>query len=464
MTIKQTTIQTEVSVSGVGLHSGKTANMTIKPAPDNFGIRFKRIDLKNSPEIKADLDNVIDVSRGTSIEDNGGRVSTVEHVLAALAGMEVDNALIEIDGPEVPILDGSSNPFIELICKAGIEEQKAERDYYVLTENLTYEDTDRKVEMLAVPSEDFRVTVMVDYNSPVLGTQHAALNKIADFKKEIAPCRTFVFLHELENLVKHNLIKGGDLDNAIVLVDRVVSQAELDKLAKLLNKPRVEVKERGILNNLELHFQNEPARHKLLDIVGDFALIGQPIKAHILAARPGHAANVEFAKKIKQLIKRDRLKKAVPAIDYNQQPIYDINQISAILPHKYPFLLIDKIVELTEHHVVGVKNVTMNEWFFQGHFPGNPVMPGVLQIEAMAQTGGILVLNTVTDPENYWTYFIKIEKARFKQRVLPGDTLIFRLELASPLRRGICHMKGVAYVGDKVVMEAEMMAQIVKKS
>lgn len=464
MTIKQTTLQTEVSVSGVGLHTGKTANITIKPASDNFGIRFRRIDLKNKPEIKADLDNVIDVSRGTSIEENGGRVSTVEHVLAALAGMEVDNALIEIDGPEVPILDGSSDPFIEMLCKAGKKEQKAEREYFVLTENLTYEDPERKVEMLAVPSDEFRVTVMVDYNSPVLGTQHAALNKISEFKDEIAPCRTFVFLHELENLVKHNLIKGGDLDNAIVLVDRVVSQAELDKLATLLNKPRVEVKERGILNNLELHFQNEPARHKLLDIVGDFALICQPIKAHILAARPGHAANIEFAKKIKQLIKRDKLKKAVPAIDYSQQPIYDINQISAILPHKYPFLLIDKIVELTEHHVVGVKNVTMNEWFFQGHFPGNPVMPGVLQIEAMAQTGGILVLNTVKDPENYWTYFMKIEKARFKQRVLPGDTLIFRLELASPLRRGICHMKGEAYVGDKVVMEAEMMAQIVKKS
>jgi UDP-3-O-[3-hydroxymyristoyl] N-acetylglucosamine deacetylase / 3-hydroxyacyl-[acyl-carrier-protein] dehydratase len=464
MTIKQTTIKTEVSVSGVGLHTGKNATITIKPAPDNFGIRFRRTDLKNSPEIKADLDNVVDVSRGTSIEENGGRVSTVEHVLAALAGMEVDNALLEINGPEVPILDGSSSPFIEIICKAGTKELKAEREYYILTENLTYEDTDRKVEMLAVPSEDFRVTVMVDYNSPVLGTQHASLNKIAEFKNEIAPCRTFVFLHELENLVKHNLIKGGDLDNAIVLVDRIISQAELDKLAKLLNKPRVEVKERGILNNLELHFQNEPARHKLLDIVGDFALIGQPIKAHILAARPGHAANVEFAKKIKQLIKRDKLKKAVPAIDYNQQPIYDINQISNILPHKYPFLLIDKIVELSEHHVVGVKNVTMNEWFFQGHFPGNPVMPGVLQIEAMAQTGGILVLNTVTDPENYWTYFMKIEKARFKQRVLPGDTIIFRLELASPLRRGICHMKGVAFVGDKVVMEAEMMAQIVKKS
>ena len=464
MTIKQTTLKTEVSVSGVGLHTGKSATITIKPAADNTGIRFRRIDLKNKPEIKADLDNVVDVSRGTSIEENGGRISTVEHVLAALAGMEVDNALVEIDGPEVPILDGSSNPFIEMLCTAGKQTQKAEREYYVLNENITYEDTARKVEMLAVPSEDFRVTVMVDYNSPVLGTQHASLNNISEFKQEIAPCRTFVFLHELENLVKHNLIKGGDLDNAIVLVDRVVSQEELDKLAKLLNKPRVEVKERGILNNLELHFQNEPARHKLLDIVGDFALIGQPIKAHILAARPGHAANVEFAKKIKQLIKRDKLKKVVPSIDHNQQPIYDINQISNLLPHKYPFLLIDKIVELSETHVVGVKNVTMNEWFFQGHFPGNPVMPGVLQIEAMAQTGGILVLNTVTDPENYWTYFMKIENARFKQKVLPGDTLIFRLELASPLRRGICHMKGAAYVGDKVVMEAEMMAQIAKKS
>ena len=318
--------------------------------------------------------------------------------------------------------------------------------------------------MLAVPSADYRITVMVDYNSPVLGTQHAQMHLISEFKEEISPCRTFCFLHELEMLVKHNLIKGGDLDNAIVVVDRPVSQQKLDELATLFNKPHVEIKEKGILNNVQLHFQNEPARHKLLDIVGDLALIGMPIKAHILAARPGHAANVEFARKIKQLIKNEKSKNTVPAFDLYSTPVCDINKIAKHLPHRYPFLLIDKIIELNETRVVGVKNVTMNEWFFQGHFPENPVMPGVLMIEAMAQTGGILVLNTVPDPENYWTYFLRIDQARFKQKVIPGDTLVFDLELISPIRRGICHMEGKAYVGDKVVMEAEMMAQIVKKS
>ncbi len=460
---KQTTLQTEVTISGVGLHTGAPVNLTLKPAAEGHGFKFRRIDLPGSPTIDADVDNVVDTARGTTLEQNGGRVSTIEHVLASLSGLEVDNVLIELDGPEVPIMDGSSNPFVDAIHKAGIQEQSEIRKYYILSENLTYEDTDRKTEMLAVPSADFRVTVMVDYNSPVLGTQHAWMNNIQEFTEEIAKSRTFCFLHELEALVKHDLIKGGDLDNAIVIVDRKVSQEELDNLASLLKKPKVEVQERGILNNVELHFQNEPARHKLLDIVGDFSLIGTPIKAHILAARPGHFSNIEFAKMIKALIKRDRLKGTVPKYDANLPALIDINEISRRLPHRFPMLLVDKITELSENHVVGIKNVTLNEWFFQGHFPNNPVMPGVLLIEAMAQVGGILVLNTVPDPENYWTYFLKIDNARFKQKVLPGDTVVFRLDLTAPIRRGLCQMRGVAFVGDKLVMEAELMAQIVRK-
>lgn len=462
--IRQTTIKQRVTVSGVGLHTGASVNLTFAPAPENHGFKFKRIDLEGQPIIDADVDNVVDTSRGTTLMQNNAKISTTEHALAALIGTEVDNVLIEVDGPEVPILDGSSRPFMEAILKAGIQEQNAERVYYELKENLTFEEPSRKVEMLAVPSEEYRITVMVDYNSPVLGTQHAQMHQISEFREEISPCRTFCFLHELEMLVKHNLIKGGDLDNAIVVVDRPVSQQKLDELAELFGKPHVEIKEKGILNNVQLHYQNEPARHKLLDIVGDMALIGMPVKAHILAARPGHAANVEFAKKIKQLIKRDKGKSSAPTFDLNSPPVFDINQISKFLPHRFPFLLIDKIISISDTRVTGVKNVTMNEWYFQGHFPENPVMPGVLLVEAMAQTGGILVLNTVPDPENYWTYFLRIEQARFKQKVMPGDTVVFDLELASPIRRGLCHMTGKAYVGDKVVMEAEMMAQIVKKS
>jgi len=462
--IRQTTIKKPVTISGVGLHTGAHVNLTFHPAPINHGFKFRRIDLDGQPLIDVDVDNVVDTSRGTTLSQNGAKISTTEHALAALVGTEVDNVIIDVDGPEVPIMDGSSRPYLDAINKAGIVEQDAERIYFELKEIVTFEEPSRKVEMLAVPSADYRITVMVDYNSPVLGTQHAQMHLISEFAEEISPCRTFCFLHELEMLVKHNLIKGGDLDNAIVVVDRPVSQQKLDELAELFNKPHVEIKEKGILNNVQLHFQNEPARHKLLDIVGDMALIGMPIKAHILAARPGHAANVEFARKIKQLIKSEKSKSTVPVFNLNAPPVYDINQIAKFLPHRYPFLLIDKIIELSDTKVTGLKNVTLNEWFFQGHFPENPVMPGVLMIEAMAQTGGILILNTVPDPENYWTYFMRIDKARFKQKVIPGDTLVFALELASPIRRGICHMIGKAYVGDKVVMEAEMMAQIVKKS
>jgi UDP-3-O-[3-hydroxymyristoyl] N-acetylglucosamine deacetylase / 3-hydroxyacyl-[acyl-carrier-protein] dehydratase len=461
--IRQTTIKTPVTISGVGLHTGVVTNLTFKPAPENHGYQFQRIDLEGKPIIEADVDHVVDTNRGTTIGKNGARVSTVEHVLAALAGMEIDNVLMEVDGPEVPIMDGSSKPFIEILEKAGVQQQNAERIYYSLSENITYEDPSRKTEMLAVPSEDFRLTVMVDYNTDILGTQHATLYNIGEFKSEISGCRTFCFLHELEMMLKANLIKGGDIDNAIVVVDRPIGEDRLDYLRNVFKRQDVEVK-KGFLNNAKLRYQNEPARHKLLDIVGDLALVGAPLKGHILAARPGHGANVEFARKIRELMKRDRFKEKIPTIDPAKKPLFDINGIQKLLPHRPPFLFIDKILEMSDKHIVGMKNVSMNEWYFAGHFPGAPVMPGVIQVEAMAQVGGILILSTVPDPENYLTYFMKIDNTRFRDMVLPGDTLVFRLELISPIRRGICHMRGKAYVGNKVVAESEMMAQIVKKT
>lgn len=463
MTIKQRTIKSEITISGTGLHTGQSVNMTFKPAPENHGYKFKRIDIDGHPIVDADVDNVTDTSRGTNLSQNGASVNTVEHVLAALVGLEVDNVLIELDGPETPIMDGSALKFIEALEAADFEDQEAEREYYHIPHNIHYSEPERKVEMVAMPLDDYRFTCMIDYNSPVLGSQHAAITTISEFKKEISSSRTFCFLHELEMLLENDLIKGGDLNNAIVVVDKEVSKEELQKLGVLFKKKDIDVAKEGILNNIELRHQNEPARHKLLDMIGDLALVGVPLKGHIMAARPGHAANVAFAKRIKAQIKKERSKKKVKIYDPNATPVYDTVQIMNILPHRQPFLMIDKILELTKSHVVGLKNVTMNEEFFKGHFPGSPLFPGVLQIEAMAQTGGILVLNTVPDPENWITLFLKIENARFKDKVVPGDTLIFQCDLLAPIRRGIAQMKGIGIVGERIVVEAELMAQIVRR-
>lgn len=460
MSVKQRTIKQAVNISGVGLHTGKQVNLTFQPAPENHGYKFQRVDLPGNPIIDADVDNVVDTSRGTTLEQNGAKVHTTEHVLAALVGLEIDNVLIQIDAPEMPIMDGSSMPFIQILEKAELVEQQAERIYFELTENLTYEDPIKKVEMLAVPQDEFRTTVMVDYNSDLLGTQHASMYHVGEFKTEIAMCRTFVFLHELEALLAHNLIKGGDLNNAIVLVDKEVPKEKIDHLKKVFKKEDVEIKGRGVLNNTTLHFYNEPARHKLLDIVGDLALVGVPLKMHVLAARPGHAGNVAFAKKIKELIKAKR--KEPKFFDLNKEPLYNINDITRMLPHRYPFLMVDKILEMDANGIVGVKNVTMNEPFFQGHFPDNPVFPGVMQIEAMAQVGGIFALSQVEDPQYYSTYFMKIDGVKFKQKVLPGDSIVFKLTLESPIRRGLVNMRGVAYVSGKEVCEAVMLAQVIK--
>jgi UDP-3-O-[3-hydroxymyristoyl] N-acetylglucosamine deacetylase / 3-hydroxyacyl-[acyl-carrier-protein] dehydratase len=462
MNVKQQTIKKPVTLSGVGLHTGVVANMTFLPAKPYHGIKFQRVDLEGQPIVDVDVDNVVDLSRGTTIEQNGARINTVEHTLAALVGLQIDNVLIQIDGPEPPILDGSSIQFYDALAETGLEEQNALRDYFEVPRSVFYREPERDVEIAALPLDDYRVTVMVDYNSPVLGSQHASLTDITQFGKEIASCRTFCFLHELEMLQKQNLIKGGDLNNAIVIVDRVVNDDELEHLAKLFNKPKVEVKKEGILNNVELRYKNEPARHKLLDMIGDLALVGRPLKAQILAARPGHAANIAFAKKLKKLMREEAQR--APHYDPKMPTVLDTVQIAKILPHRYPFQLVDKIVYMDENAVIGIKNVTMNEPFFQGHFPGNPVMPGVLQIEAMAQTGGILVLNSVPDPDNYWTYFLAIENCRFKKMVVPGDTLVFKCELLSPIKRGIAKMQGQAFVGNNLVCEAVMSASIVRKN
>jgi UDP-3-O-[3-hydroxymyristoyl] N-acetylglucosamine deacetylase/3-hydroxyacyl-[acyl-carrier-protein] dehydratase len=460
---KQHTLSKSISISGTGLHTGVLVDMTLTPANPGYGIQFQRVDLPNKPTIKADCDLVTDTSRGTTLQVDDVKISTVEHILAALVGMGVDNLLIEVNGPEIPIIDGSSSPFIEKIEAAGILEQDAAKAWYSIDENIFHYDEEKRVEMVALPALDYQITTLIDFNSPVLGTQHAALKTIKDFKSEIAPCRTFCFLHELETLLENDLIKGGDINNAIVVVDKPVSTEEMSRLAKVFKRDKIEVKSEGYLNNLELRFPNEPARHKLLDVVGDLALIGYPIKARIIANRPGHSSNVEFAKKIKQYIKKNKHVKDVPVYNPAETPVFNLEQIEKTLPHRHPFLFIDKIIELTDTMIVGVKNVTYNEWFFPGHFPGNPVMPGVLQIEALAQTGGILCINAMPKGQ-YDTYFLKIDNCKFKQMVKPGDTMLLKMELTSPIRRGICEMRGTVYVGGKVATEADLVAQVIKRA
>ena len=458
---KQRTIGKEVTLTGVGLHTGENVTLKFVPASENHGYAFKRVDLEGEPIIEADANYVVNTQRGTNLEKNGVKIQTSEHVLAALVGLEIDNVLIELDAPEPPILDGSSQFFVEALEKAGIVEQEAFREEYVVKEVISYKDEATGSEITVIPSEEYQVAAMVDFGTKVLGTQNATLEKLSDFKKEIADARTFSFLHELEMLLENGLIKGGDLNNAIVYVDKEISDATMKKLEKAFKKKKLSVKPNGILDNLTLHQPNEAARHKLLDVIGDLALAGTRIRGKVIANKPGHYVNTQFAKKLSKIIKAEK-RNNVPNVDLNQPPLMDVTKIMDMLPHRPPFLLVDKILELSDTHVIGLKNVTMNEPFFVGHFPGAPVMPGVLQLEAMAQTGGILVLTTVPDPENYLTYLLKIDNVRYKQQVVPGDTLIFKLDLMQPIRRGICQMHAKAYTNGKLASEAEIMAQIIK--
>ena len=460
---KQHTISKPVSLKGVGIHTGKEVNLTFKPAEENFGYAFCRTDLPEKPIIEANINYVVNTDRGTNLDKNGIKIKTSEHVLAALVGMEIDNILIELDASEPPIMDGSSKYFVEALQKAGIKEQKAIRNEYVVKEVISYYDENTGSDITVIPSNSYEVTTMVDFGTKILGTQNATMKKISQFNTEFANARTFSFLHEIEMLLDNGLIKGGDLNNAIVYVDKELSDETMSKLKKAFNTDKLSVKSNGILDNLNLHYPNEAARHKLLDVVGDLALLGTRIKGKVIANKPGHFVNSMFTKHLSLIIKNEK-RNLAPQIDLTKPPIMDVNQIQELLPHRPPFLFIDKILEISDDHVIGLKNVTINEDFFNGHFPGKPIMPGVLQIEAMAQAGGVLILNTVPDPQNYLTFFAKIDNAKFKYPVVPGDTLIFKCELLSPLRRGICHMRAQAFVDGKLTSEADLMAKIIRKT
>ncbi len=461
--MKQSTLKEAFTVCGKGLHTGLEITATFKPAEVNTGYVFKRIDMDGTPTVEGLAENVIETQRGTVIASKSNkevRVSTIEHALAALYAAGIDNCLIEVNAPELPILDGSAIIYCNKIEEVGLKEQDADKEYYVVKQRIKVVDEQTGSSLIVLPEDDFSIDTMIEFDSPVLSNQFASLTDMSKFKDEIAASRTFVFVREVMPLLQMNLIKGGDLDNAIVIYDQPMNQADLDQLADAIGVPHKQASELGYINNKPLVYNNEPARHKLLDVLGDLALIGRPLKGRIVATRPGHTLNTKLSKKIRQELKYQNIQ--APVYDPNVAPIMDINRIRQILPHRYPMQLVDKIIDMGTNYIVGVKNVTSNEPFFQGHFPQEPVMPGVLQVEAMAQVGGILVLSGVEDPERYSTYFMKIDNVKFRQKVVPGDTLVFHLSFMTPVRRGCAVMKGYAFVGEKIVSEAEFMAQIIK--
>lgn len=458
--MKQLTLKEPFTVKGKGLHTGLDIEAKFMPAPENSGYAIKRIDLEGTPVVEAVAENIVTTNRGTTVAKGEVSVSTIEHAMAALYAAGIDNVMIEVNAPEFPILDGSAIAYVDAIEKAGIEEQQAEKEFLIIKHKLEVVDEETGNKIVVLPDDEFTVDVKINYNSPVLGNQYATLDHLTEFKQEIAPSRTFVFVREIENLLAANLIKGGDLNNAIVIYDSPLSQEHLDHIAELTNTPHKHVSEFGFINEKPLKFDNEPARHKLLDVIGDIALIGAPMKGRIIATRPGHTINAKVAKLLRRDVKR--MDVIAPVYNPNVAPVMDNNRIRELLPHRYPFLLVDKIIDMSQNYIVGIKNVTTNEPFFQGHFPQEPVMPGVLLVEAMAQTGGMLVLSTVPDPERYSTYFMKIDNVKFRQKVVPGDTLIFHVSFLTELRRGCAMMKGRAFVGEKLVCECEFMAQIIK--